>query len=170
MHKMRKFIMGAVAIVALAVPAASIANVAVTNGVGTVDKGDVQSLLHMNDSQLQSAATNGGIKFTHTYHFTSDESWTCSDGTAMDKPASSTLTYAETATPVLSPQGKVVSWTLSQGSLQSFVFAPPTGAQYAGQCATGGDVTDANLIKYTAGTTDTLYVNGVALPNTPVTP
>jgi hypothetical protein len=155
MRKYSKFLVLGGALAALAVPSAAMATVAVTNGVGTVDKGDVQTALHMNDSALQSAWTNHKISFTHTQHSTQDESWTCADGTPMHTGSSTTMTFAETATPTLA-QGKVVGWTLSQGPIQSFAYTP-TGAQYAGECATGGTVYAP--INSTNSTTDTLMVN-----------
>ena len=48
----------------LAIPAVASANVAVDNGVGYVGKGDVQSKLGFNDAAMQSAVTDGTVKFT----------------------------------------------------------------------------------------------------------
>ena len=49
---MRKFIILAVSIAALAIPTAAMANVAVDNGVGFVGKGDVQSALGWNNGDF----------------------------------------------------------------------------------------------------------------------
>ena len=63
---MRKFIITAASLLALAVPAAGLASVAVdANGVGFVGKGDVQTALNLkNDAAMQDLFKKDGIKFT----------------------------------------------------------------------------------------------------------
>ena len=59
---MRKFIILASSLLALAIPAAGIASVAVENGVGYVGKGDVQTALGWNNAAFDKGA--GSLKFT----------------------------------------------------------------------------------------------------------
>lgn len=54
------------------------ATVAVTDGVGTVDKTEVQAIGGGNNAAFQGYAE--GVKFTTEYQMDSTDQWTCSDG------------------------------------------------------------------------------------------
>ena len=88
---MRKFIIGAVALVALAVPTAAIAGVAVdASGTGHVDKGDVQSALKWNNGDFDKYA--GGLTFSSgTVTKVYNNSWICQDGSTYNQPRTQVL-------------------------------------------------------------------------------
>jgi hypothetical protein len=81
---MRKLIILAVSLVALAAFAAPFANAAVTyddQSVGTADKGNVMDLFDLNERQFQTAVTEGKITFSSLYQMDNNaNAWTCSDG------------------------------------------------------------------------------------------
>src|SRR5262245_5623684 len=83
MHRITKIVVLA-AVAALATAAVASANVAVTDGVGFVGKGDVLSALgYANDAAIQQDVKDGKIKFIgggYTLKTDKDTSWTCSDG------------------------------------------------------------------------------------------
>jgi parvulin-like peptidyl-prolyl isomerase len=63
---MRKLFIIAASLLALAIPTAAMANVAVDNGVGFVGKGDVQTALGLkNDAEMQDVFKSAaGVKFS----------------------------------------------------------------------------------------------------------
>jgi hypothetical protein len=81
---MRKLIILAVSLVALAAFAAPFANAAVTyddQSVGTADKGNVMDLFDLNERQFQTAVKDGKITFSSLYQMDNNaNAWTCSDG------------------------------------------------------------------------------------------
>jgi hypothetical protein len=79
---MRKFIILAISLLALAVPAAGMAAVAYDDqSVGTADKGNVMDLFDLNERQFQTAVEDGKITFSSLYQMDNNaNAWTCSDG------------------------------------------------------------------------------------------
>jgi hypothetical protein len=164
---MKKIIVGIIAIAMLAIPTAAIASVAVDNGVGTVGKGDVQSALGWSNHDFDKNAA--GIKFT----VTSESVWhLVKRVNGVDYVSDITMKSVQpiTAAPVLNSNGKqITGWSLNgvNGPAESKTEYSNMGAQNEAQLAaflSGAEVEDHST--YT--TTSSLYVNGVALPNTPV--
>ncbi len=108
---MRKILLGLVAATAVAAPLAlassANATVAVENGVGHVDKGDVQTALGWNNKAFDGGA--GSLKFTAGAEYViADYKMSCFNGTTggIDAEVSHTIifqtgTTAVTSTPVL---------------------------------------------------------------------
>ena len=75
------------AIALFATTAVASASVSVTDGVGFVGKGDVQTALgYANDAAIQQAVKDGRITFIgggYTLTTDKDTSWTCSDGSTQ---------------------------------------------------------------------------------------
>ena len=69
---MRKFIIIAASIAALAIPTAAIGRHHDTNGFGTVAKGDVMQPLSLNEAAFQTIVKPAGeqVTFTHTTGYT----------------------------------------------------------------------------------------------------
>jgi hypothetical protein len=162
----------ATAITALiATAGAASASVNVTDGVGFVGKGDVQTALHLSsDEAVQSLFKAGGIKFTMgTETSMSNETrWVCGSG---ENSQTSTVRYgAATVTAVANTNnaGKLTNgWNLTTTRGQ-YLGGERTGAPYVGYCASGGFGGFLDNVFTNTGTTTGLKVNGVDLPNTPV--
>lgn len=181
---MRKILLGlaATAVVAtpLAMAASANANVAVTDGVGFVGKGDVQTALgYHNDSETQAAFKAGKIAFVGTFNTVKDTSWQCTDGTVKHHYFNTTSVNQYTAKANTNNAGKLTfGWNLD-GSIAS--YGPTTGF------TTGDDGTGRFPTYSCAGNGSTIFstmhvdqshfvgdlsvTNGaktVALPNTPI--
>jgi hypothetical protein len=168
----KKFIPAASAlavVAALAIPAVSMANVAVTNGVGTVDKGDVMSLYNMNESTFQSNVS--GISFTHNVGSSVRYFWTCSDGSTqamtLTEPATQTVNYSQI---INQSAHKTTGWNMAGYGATTNGTPTLTGAPFFscpdGTTRTSGLQSDLPVYN------DVLQVtyNGITkdLPNTPI--
>jgi hypothetical protein len=143
---MRKLVILAASVMALAVPAAGMA--AVTHddqNVGTVDKGDVMVKYGLNESQFQNIAKNnfGAFKFTGNagYTLSTETVWKCGTGTNSQ---TSTVTYARplTVKPVWNTAAnKIIQFSLEGADLSEgngiYVSGARTGAPYVGYCPAG---------------------------------
>jgi hypothetical protein len=171
---MRKHIILAVAAMALAMAVAGTASASVNvndQGVGFVGKGDVQTALGgINNAALQSKWDAGEIKFTGHTWLATETRWTCGSG---DNSRTSKVVQDTKldVTPNLNPQGKVADGFHLNGHGSNvggaFVSGGYSGAPYVGYCdlgAFGGFMPHV----FTSGIEPGIYVNGVALPNTPV--
>jgi hypothetical protein len=181
---MRRFIILAASIAALAVPAAAMADVAVNDqGVGTVGKGDVQTALgDINDATLQQMWKDGGIEFTASYNQVDDNTLNCmkidmgvwppfvTTGDTVHKIYTTPVTQVGAkVNPLTNPQGKVTGWTLdgfdgekTYGQSTSVIEGTCPSGTWVGTTVPGGPVTTDGPLS--------LKVNGIDLPNTPVAP
>jgi hypothetical protein len=165
---MKKYIVAIAALVALAVPTAALASVAVdANGNGYVGKGDVQSALKWNNGDFDKNVAN--LKFTAgTQSMSNQTRWQCSGG---ERSRTSTVVQSRTvkATPVLSANGKqITGWDLTGFGFQ-YVSGGYSGAPYVGYCPAGESFNGFLPNVFTTDVTDGgLTVNGIELPNTPV--
>jgi hypothetical protein len=186
MNRITKFLsvaaVGAAAVVGLASQAG--ATVAVDNGVGHVDKGDVQSALKWNNGDFDRNA--GSIKFTADATATYDNVLTCganADNKVVHVLSTSTSSGSGVldATPVKSSNGKqITGWNLTGGTasatndlnkvMQATFTACLPDKPYS-------EMTPEELrrlpVKVDVPSTPSvafsgLKVNGVDLPNTPV--
>jgi hypothetical protein len=181
---MRKLIVGA-ALVALVVPTAAMADVAVNDqGVGTVGKGDVQTALgDINDATLQQMWNKGEIKFTASYNQVDDNTLNCvtfapagvwppfvTTGDTVHKIYTTPVTQVGAkVNPLTNPQGKVTGWTLdgfdgekTYGQSTSVIEGTCPSGSFVGTTVPGGPVTTDGPLS--------IKVNGIDLPNTPVEP
>ena len=109
---MKKYIVAIAALVALAVPTAALATVSVNDGVGHVDKGDVQSALKWNNGDFDKYAA--GLTFSTTVTKVYNNSWKCQDGTEYNQPRTQVLAPTLEKTPVMSSNGKqITGWELT---------------------------------------------------------
>ena len=111
---MKKYIVAIAALVALAVPTAALASVAVdANGNGYVGKGDVQSAFKWNNADFDQFAA--GLTFsTGTVTTVYNNSWICLDGSTYNQPRTQVLAQTLQATPVKSSNGKqITGWDLT---------------------------------------------------------
>ena len=173
---MRKLIIIAASIAALAIPTVAIASVAVDNGVGFVGKGDVQSALGWNNAAFDKGAAS--LKFTAgAEKVIADYKMSCFNGTtgAIDAEVSHQIisqpgTTTVTATPVFNAgngkqiigfdlTGQTSGFTATGGATLREVPCPDGSFMYMnlGQ----GDLFGKTQI------TGGLKVNGIDLPNTP---
>jgi hypothetical protein len=164
---MRKLIIIAASLAALAVPAAGMAAVSYDDyRVGHVDKGDIQAMFGWNDAALQNAAKGGQIKFTNKLVSVRDTSWTCTDGSSQHSIWTVTSERPLDFTADKNPNGKVTGWTLNGLSKTDFGTVSGAGERspsYA--CPPGAYFTGLNV---TQSATTTVQVNGIDLPTTPV--
>ena len=165
---MKKYIVAIAAVVALAVPTAALASVAVdANGNGYVSKGNVQSALKWNNGDFDKNVAN--LRFTAgTQALSTQTRWQCSGG---EQSRTSTVVQSRTvqATQVLSSNGKqITGWNLTGFGFQ-YVSGGYSGAPYVGYCPAGESFGGFLPNVFTTDVTDGgLKVNGVDLPNTPV--
>ena len=166
---MRKLIIIAASIAALAVPATAFASVSVdANGNGYVGKGDVQSALKWNNADFDNNVAK--LKFTAgTQSMSNQTRWQCSGG---EQSRTSTVVQSRTvqATQVLSSNGKqITGWNLTGFGFQ-YVSGGYSGAPYVGYCPAGESFGGFLPNVFTTDVTDGgLKVNGIIdLPNTPV--
>jgi hypothetical protein len=183
---------GIAAIAALGVIGAATAanaNVAVTNSVGSVGKGDVQTALgYANDAAFQADAQAGKITFS-TGSDTTTLTWYPECGIYVNGVSTPdtfipvtvdggtvTTTHAPNVTVLKNAQGKVTGYTLNGD-----VAGTPTGSLNWSAWATGcpagygfvGWTNPQHALDQVShpGSTDLMVSNGiktVALPNTPV--
>ena len=151
------------------------AAVAVDNGVGHVDKGDVQSLLGYNDAAMQDAFKTGKVTFTGSFNTAKDTSWSCTDGTVKHHIFNTTATNTYAAKAETNKAGKLTGgWNLD-GSIAA--YGPTTGfttgddgtgrfATYS--CAGHGSTVYSTMNVAQSHSFGGLQVNGIDLPNTPV--
>ena len=164
MRKSSKIIIIAGALAALAVPSVASANVAVTNGVGNADKGDVQSVLGWNNPAFDAGADS--VSFTDKTVSDTDHAWTCSDGSTHHSHWTFTITTPVKATAVKNANGKqITGWNLTGKDYAAMTFTQSGTPSPSHDCPAGSTVTG---ISQTPSSTSGLYVNDVALPNTPV--
>jgi hypothetical protein len=174
---MKKYIVAMAALVALAVPTAAFATVTVNDGVGHVDKGDVQSALKWNNQDFDKNV--GTLTFSRTMTRTTDNVWSCTNGvgeqhayrvTVMNQPMSKTE--------IKSSNGKqITGWDLAGAMPAPYAVISDTGTPAnVLTCPAGSSldftkplsINQIGVAKYTSYTYGGLTVNGVDLPNTPV--
>lgn len=160
---MRKFIILAASLMALAVPAAGIAAVsydATNDGIitGYVGKGDVQPVLGWNENAVQ----NNAVKFTTTFTTTTDTSWLRADGSVAHNYKTLTFKQGLATEIVLKSNGKIDGWKLTGLGGLTFVKQEITGAPLYSGFVGGLHVDQSHAIG------DELLVNDVLLPETPV--
>ncbi len=163
---MRKLIITAAALVALAVPTAAMASVsydATNAGVitGYVGKGDVQPVLGWNEHMVQ-GDQGKGIKFSTTFTTTTDTSWMRADGSIAHNFKTLTFKQGLANTPVLKSNGKIDGWNLTGLGGLEYVKTEITGPPLYSGFVGGLHVEQSHAIG------DELLVNGVLLPETPV--
>jgi hypothetical protein len=165
---MRKLFILAASIAALAIPAAGLASVGVdANGVGHVDKGDVQAALKWNNHDFDNNAAN--LKFTAGMQSLGNQTrWQCSGG-EQSRTSTVTQSRAVKASPVLSSNGKqITGWNLAGFEFQ-YLSGGYSGAPYVGYCPAGQSFGGFLPNVFTTDVTNGGFkVNNVDLPNTPV--
>lgn len=165
---MRKLIILAISVIALAIPAAGIGSVTVDNGVGYVGKGDVQSAVKWNNADFDKKVAS--LKFTAgTQSLSNQTRWQCGGG---EQSRTSTVVQSRTVnvTPVLSSNGKqITGWNLTGFSGSGdYVSGGYSGAPYVGYCPAGESFGGFLPNVFTTDVTDGgLKVNGIDLPNAP---
>jgi hypothetical protein len=175
---MRKFILTAISALAItgAVAGTASANVAVDNGVGHVDKGDVQRVLGWNNADFDKGVSTLKFEITGTQTQGNETRWQCSDGiqsrTSLVKQAN---VGKANVTTLKSSNGKqITGWDLNGATAGAtggaFLGGKYVGAPYVGYCPAGGF---SGFLDNVFTTTydfsgSSLTVNGVAVPNTPV--
>ena len=139
-------------------------------GVGSVSKGDVQSLFGWNDATLQAKVKSGDVKFTSRYTMASSDVWSCSDGSTQSRTSTVTQSRALDATPIFNASAnKVTGFTLNgidEAKGGTYLGGERTGAPYVGYCPTGGFSGFLPHV-FTNTVVPGVYVNGVSLPVTP---
>src|SRR5262245_33959391 len=137
------------------------ANVAVTDGVGFVGKGDVQNALGLaNDAALQNLFKSGGINFTSTVTFGNETRWVCGSGT-QSRTSLVTQAAPVNATPNLNAQGKLSNgWNLNGPGAGTFISGKYVGAPYVGYCP-AEEAFGGFLPNIFTSETGPLQVNGV---------
>jgi hypothetical protein len=180
---MRKLIIIAASLVALAIPTAAMASVAVdTNGYGVVGKGDVQTALGLgNDAAMQDLFKKGEIKFTTSYTTATDNTRACMKFGGPGEPVfvpipgatvhvifTTQVTQEPKVTANTNGAGKLSNgWTLN-GFDGPVTYGPET-SETIGTCPAGSiGATKTIEQKYTESARSGLMVNGKPLPNTPV--
>jgi len=169
---MKKYIAAIGALVALAVPTAAIAGVTYDDAsVGTVGKGDVQTLFGWNDATLQAKVKSGDVKFTGKYVMSNATRWSCSDGSIQQQESRVTQSRALNVTPIFNASAnKVTGFTLNgidMAKAGTYVSGERVGAPYVGHCPAGW-FTGFLPNVFTNTVVPGVYVNGVDLPVTPV--
>ena len=168
---MRKLIILAVSLVALAAIAVPIANAAVTYdnaGVGHVDKDDIQNLFGWNDAALQSNAASGNVKFTSKKAGVFDFSWNCSDGSTQHSIYTITTTQPLNVTALKNKHGKVTDWTLDGVSTTVPATTTNETSGVPFWFCPAGSTPDLASFGSKSASTSIVQVNGVDLPLTPV--
>ena len=171
------------AIALFATTAVASASVSVTDGVGFVGKGDVQTALgYANDAAIQQAVKDGKIKFIgggYTLTTDKDTSWTCSDGSTQHHHFWTTTIAPGTVNAVarVNGQGKftngwdingITTGTPTTTGVGSDGNRFPSYACPAGSYFTGLNVNQTHEYLPVEGLSVTNGVTTVALPNTPV--
>ena len=141
------------------------------SGNGFVGKGDVQTALGgINDPTFQKMWSEGKIKFTGHTWLATETRWMCGDHIESQTSKVTQDTKLD-VTPNLNPQGKVADGFNLRGTGSnvggSYVKGERYGAPYVGYCSSGSFGGFADHV-FTNGVLPGIYVNGIALPNTPV--
>jgi hypothetical protein len=180
---MKKYFVTLGALVALAVPTAALASVAVdANGVGFVGKGDVQTALgYHNDAAIQQDVKDGKIRFIgggYTLTTDKDTSWTCSEGSTQHHHYYTTTVAPGTVDAVarVNGQGKFTNgWDIkittgipTTTGVGSDGNRFPSYACPAGSYLTGMHVDQSHEYAPVEGLSVTNGTTTVALPNTPI--
>jgi hypothetical protein len=170
---MRKLIILAISLMALAAPAASMAAVTYNDtSVGSVSKGDIQTLFGWNDAALQSAWKDGKITFTSKYQMDSVDRWNCTDGSVQQMTLRTVQAKPLNVTPVTNAQGKVTSgWTLNginENVGGKFLYGERIGYDRMYQCPAGSYFTGFAPHGFENTVLPGVQVNGIDLPVTPV--
>ena len=167
----------------IATAGAASASVAVTDGVGFVGKGDVQTALgYANDGAIQDAVKAGAIKFIgggYTLTTDKDTSWNCSDGSVQHHHFYTTTIAPGSVNAVarVNGQGKFTNgWDIkgittgapATTGVGSDGNRFPSYACPAGSYFTGMFVNQTHEYTPVVGLSVTNGINTVALPNTPV--
>jgi hypothetical protein len=171
---MRKLIIIAASLVALAALTAGAANAAVSyddQGFGSVDKGDVMPLFGWNEAAFQTIAKNpDAITFTNKSVNVQDYTWNCPGGITPHYLMTTTTFRPLAVTPVKNAAAnKITGWNLNGLSttdpgtttraFEGKPLACPGGAPFLGGFRLAGETT-SNIVQ----------VNGLDLPETPVAP
>jgi hypothetical protein len=160
--------------VATVTQASANASVAVDNGSGFVGKGDVQTALGgINDAALQTKWTAKQITFTAKVTEVSGIQWGCSDGTTERFVATQVSTKPLTVTANTNAAGKVTNGFNVKGidtSAAGTVLSTDYKGEWSwGVCGEHGSRTTGLSFFTDAPVVDSgIFVNGVALPNTPI--
>src|SRR5262245_42389416 len=169
------------ALALFATATAASANVAVTEGVGFVGKGDVQSALgYANDAAIQQDVKEGKIQFIgggYTLTTDKDTSWTCSDGSTQHHHFNTTTIApgAVNAVARVNGQGKFTNgWDIKgiSAGLPTTTGVGSDGNRFpsyacpAGSFFTGMNVNQTHEYTPVEGLSVTNGVTTVALPNT----
>jgi hypothetical protein len=184
---MRKLIIIAASLAALAIPTAAMASVAVdANGSGFVGKGDVQTALDLdNDAAMQDLFKKGEIKFTAASSIATDNTLACikydptvpfpaspfvPTGDVIHKIFTTATTQAVKAEANTNAAGKLTNgWNLT--GIDSAITYGATTVEQIGTCPSGTSTKTINQV-YTESSAHGLKVTGngvtVDLPNTPV--
>jgi hypothetical protein len=169
---MRKLIITGMALAMLAaIPAAASANVAVNDqGVGTVDKGDVQTVLGFNDAAMQDAWSKHQVNFTHKTGYIVDYTWDCNDGSNPVMTLTPDQTQTVNVAPNTNKAGKLTGFTLNGNGTTTYGQSTLTGAGFlvCGPIVDGKQEQGRNFRSSITPVDGTLMVNGKSLPNTPV--
>src|SRR4051794_33713253 len=189
MHRIIKIAVGTAGLAAaglMATATAAKASVSVENGVGHVDKGDVQTALKWNNGDFDRNV--GSLKFTGTTTKTFDNVLTCK-ADAGDKAGLVEHVYSTKsstgdlkATPVLSSNNKqITGWNLTgvTGSVAGSNDLMPVMQRSFTLCLPDkplSEMTPAEMSRQAVWTIDNtgtvtvdgLQVNEVSLPNTPI--
>lgn len=146
------------------------ASVSVNDGVGFVGKGDVQTALGgINDSALQTQWKDGKIKFTATVTEVGGIQWGCSDGTTERYTSTQVIAKPLTVTANTNAQGKVSNGFNLDGiaaGAGTVLSTETTGGFML--CPNGVRNTSLSFFSDPTVVNPGIFVNGEALPNTPV--
>jgi opacity protein-like surface antigen len=181
---MKKILLGAVALAALAAPVVATvatagpasAAVAVTDGIGHVDKGDVQTTLHWNNGDFDKNV--GSLTFDRTMTRTTDNVWSCTGVGEQHSYRVTVMKQPLNKTTLLSTNGKqITGWDLTGAASGPYTVLSDTGVPADVLTCPAGSTLDftkpwsinqLGVAKYTTYTYGDLAVNGIDLPNTPV--
>jgi len=152
------------------------ATVNVTDGVGHVDKGDVQTALKWNNSDFDKNV--GSLEFSRTMTRTTDNVWSCTDGSTQHADRVTVMKQPLNKTTQLNSNGKqITGWDLTGAASAPYTVLSDTGIPANVLTCPAGSALDftkpwsinqIGVAKYTTYTYGDLTVNGVGLPNTPV--
>jgi hypothetical protein len=164
MRKILTIVAALAATVALAGPAS--ATVTFADGSGHVDKGDIQRVLGWNNRAFDQGV--GSLKFTAgQIAMTSDDRWSCSDGTEGSRGSTVVMNQTVQATQVINGGGNQITGFDLTGIRYEYVSGSYHGAPYVGYC---GNARFTGFLPHLFDNVITdggLKVNGVDLPNTP---
>jgi len=117
---MRKLIILAISVLALAIPAAGLAATTDANGVVTVSKGEIMAQFPgMNEKAFQTIAMTDRESLTGSNVFTAttDTGVGCSDGTTQHHSRNTIITTPINFTPIVNQSnGKTTGWTMTKGA------------------------------------------------------